>query len=189
MSVTTGVAYTCSNLSPQSSFNSQLFPLLSGNRGSTRKRSCTDVDFQFSNTSDVFNSRSPNSLPSRIHFEDSSVDEGVNNFNIFEDISTTNVSNSTSSDKQINCASNNCLVSLRDDGFARPSLTPRILVCSFPSCGYSTLRESWLKTHVRKHTGERPYGCPHCEFRSAQKSNLTVHVKKVHKDMFDWDQL
>ncbi|KAF2354876.1 BTB/POZ domain [Trinorchestia longiramus] len=56
----------------------------------------------------------------------------------------------------------------------------RQLVCSYPNCGYVTDRESWLKTHIRKHTGERPFSCPHCPYRSAQKSNLTVHVKKVH---------
>ncbi|XP_068248106.1 zinc finger and BTB domain-containing protein 49-like isoform X2 [Palaemon carinicauda] len=52
--------------------------------------------------------------------------------------------------------------------------------CMFPECGYVTDRESWLKQHFRKHTGERPFSCPYCSFRSAQKGNLNVHVKRVH---------
>ena len=53
-------------------------------------------------------------------------------------------------------------------------------LCPFPMCGYETDRESWLKTHMRKHTGERPFACDFCQYRSAQKSNLTVHMRKVH---------
>lgn len=66
-------------------------------------------------------------------------------------------------------------------GVERQSGTYRKLVCPYPLCGYITDRESWLKTHVRKHTGERPFSCPHCPYRSAQKSNLTVHIRKVHE--------
>ncbi|XP_066966991.1 zinc finger and BTB domain-containing protein 14-like isoform X2 [Macrobrachium rosenbergii] len=52
--------------------------------------------------------------------------------------------------------------------------------CMFPECGYVTDRESWLKQHFRKHTGERPFVCPYCSFRSAQRGNLNVHIKRVH---------
>ncbi|XP_069191883.1 zinc finger and BTB domain-containing protein 41 isoform X2 [Procambarus clarkii] len=52
--------------------------------------------------------------------------------------------------------------------------------CFFPECGYVTDRESWLRQHFRRHTGEKPFPCPYCSFRSAQKGNLNVHVKRVH---------
>ena len=68
-------------------------------------------------------------------------------------------------------------------GTQRGPLHPRQWLCPYPLCGYATDRESWLKTHLRKHTGERPFRCPHCCYRSAQKSNLTVHVRKVHAEV------
>ncbi|KAG7172917.1 Longitudinals lacking protein-like 31 [Homarus americanus] len=52
--------------------------------------------------------------------------------------------------------------------------------CLFPECGYVTDRESWLRQHFRKHTGEKPFSCPYCAFRSAQRGNLNVHVRRVH---------
>lgn len=52
--------------------------------------------------------------------------------------------------------------------------------CFYPECGYVTDRESWLRQHFRKHTGEKPFVCPYCSFRSAQKGNLNVHIKRVH---------
>ncbi|XP_045123765.1 zinc finger and BTB domain-containing protein 49-like isoform X1 [Portunus trituberculatus] len=52
--------------------------------------------------------------------------------------------------------------------------------CSYPDCGYVTDRESWLRQHVRKHTGEKPFACPLCTFRSAQKGNVNVHIRRVH---------
>lgn len=52
--------------------------------------------------------------------------------------------------------------------------------CPVPSCEYTTHCESKLKMHYRKHTGEKPFTCPYCTFKSAQKGNLNVHIKKCH---------
>ncbi|XP_022693835.1 zinc finger protein 219-like, partial [Varroa jacobsoni] len=39
--------------------------------------------------------------------------------------------------------------------------------------------DQWaLRMHMRSHTQERPYRCPHCEYRAAHKSNLTVHLRR-----------
>ncbi|KAK3894146.1 hypothetical protein Pcinc_002087 [Petrolisthes cinctipes] len=52
--------------------------------------------------------------------------------------------------------------------------------CPHPSCDYVTHCESKLKMHFRRHTGEKPFVCPHCSFKSAQRGNLNVHIKKHH---------
>ncbi|XP_066948875.1 longitudinals lacking protein, isoforms H/M/V-like isoform X21 [Macrobrachium rosenbergii] len=50
--------------------------------------------------------------------------------------------------------------------------------CAF--CGRGFDRRWLLTRHQRTHTGEKPYQCPYCPFRSAQKYNLVTHVAKRH---------
>lgn len=50
--------------------------------------------------------------------------------------------------------------------------------CSY--CDYSVKFKCHLKTHVLKHTNERPFACDHCDKRFNQKCNLNTHIKTQH---------
>ncbi|KAJ3609262.1 hypothetical protein NHX12_023786 [Muraenolepis orangiensis] len=47
-------------------------------------------------------------------------------------------------------------------------------------CGRSFPLLSSLSQHMRRHTREKPYKCPYCEYRTAQKGSLKAHVRS-HK--------
>lgn len=48
------------------------------------------------------------------------------------------------------------------------------------SCPYHTYKSDHMRDHIMTHTGERPYQCGQCNFRSSRKNSVIVHFRVKH---------
>ena len=58
-----------------------------------------------------------------------------------------------------------------------PEIMPQRKIYSCEDCGKNYSRPSTLKTHKRKHTGEKPYICEICQKSFSEKGNLKTHAR------------
>ena len=52
-----------------------------------------------------------------------------------------------------------------------------------PICPHKHKLKNVVRNHVRKHTGEKPYYCCHCDFTTANFSSMRTHLIQAHKSM------
>ena len=45
-------------------------------------------------------------------------------------------------------------------------------------------RKSYMVQHRKLHSGEKPYSCGFCAYRSSQQSNLATHILKFHSNIY-----
>jgi uncharacterized Zn-finger protein len=55
--------------------------------------------------------------------------------------------------------------------------------CPFPDCEKVFTRRYNLTSHLRVHSGDRPFACPHCEVSFCRKHDLTRHIKSLHSQV------
>ncbi len=52
--------------------------------------------------------------------------------------------------------------------------------CTWEGCNKTFSRAEHLKTHVCRHTGEKPFKCKYCDYAAIQQTSLMWHMKRCH---------
>lgn len=61
--------------------------------------------------------------------------------------------------------------------------------CDWPECEFLTCRKYVMVNHINgKHTNQRPYSCPLCNFNFVKRYFLKAHMHKVHKQRVSGDK-
>lgn len=63
------------------------------------------------------------------------------------------------------------------EGVLRPDKSYKFICCV---CDYHSYYNQNMVRHFRKHTGEKPFKCPLCEYKSNDPSNLKFHMRIKH---------
>ncbi|XP_018006790.1 longitudinals lacking protein, isoforms H/M/V isoform X39 [Hyalella azteca] len=50
-----------------------------------------------------------------------------------------------------------------------------------PVCGYKFVYRWMLVRHMMTHTGEKPFACPHCNYKAARKEQVRSHIFNKHR--------
>ncbi|KAJ3039759.1 hypothetical protein HDV00_011886 [Rhizophlyctis rosea] len=69
---------------------------------------------------------------------------------------------------------------------SKPRSAKKTFKCTLPGCTKEFTRKYNLASHIRCHSGERPFVCPHCtqtEVSFARKHDLRRHIKSLHSEM------
>ena len=65
------------------------------------------------------------------------------------------------------------------------NIVDQSFVCEI--CNRVFPKKDHMIVHQRTHTGEKPFACHLCNYRSAQRSNLNTHIRVKHPDGRPWD--
>lgn len=64
---------------------------------------------------------------------------------------------------------------------AKTNRYKRTFKCLVEGCGRTFAKSCNMSVHLRKHTVDKPYSCPHCDKMFSQSGILSRHLKNVHK--------